>query len=272
MKRVIKNKALNVMLIMVGLIFIGPAGIARQSEDPAKLIAEMEQAVGNWDDLYALNDVQFDYNYEYPGQGTKDLSVEKYVFEGEKSWAKYAVHQINVAPNTPGEVIQYYDGTGAKVSQAGKELTDEASVGLAVFLRKANYFWFVMNFKLRDPGTVHKYLGDESVDDVKYDKISIGYESAVTGKPENDAYIIFINKETKLIDRFFFSLPAMGVKQPVILMEVDYTEYEGLKLPTTRRAYMPDPKTGKLSASPSIVQTSTNLKFNNGFTDEDMKM
>lgn len=272
MKKVMINKTFNILLVIAGLILIGPAGVARQSEDPAQLIAEMEKAVGNWDDLYALKDVQFDYNYQYPGPGTQDQSVEKYVFEGEKSWAKYAVHQINVAPNTPGEVIQYYDGSSAKVSQAGKELTDEASVGLAVFLRKANYFWFVMNFKLRDPGTVHKYLGEESVNGVKYDKVSVGYESEVTGKPENDAYIVFINQETKLIDRFFFSLPAMGVKQPVILMEVDYTEYEGLKLPTTRRAYMPDPKTGKLSTSPSIVQTSTNLKFNNGFSDDDLKI
>ena len=127
-----------------------------------------------------------------------------------------------------------------------------------------------MNFKLADPGTIHKYEGLEVVNGISYDKVSIAYESEVTGKPQNDAYIVYINPDTKLIDRFFFSLPAMGVNQPAILMEVDYADYNGLKLPTTRRAYMPDPKTGKLATSPSLVQTSTNLKFENGFTAEDL--
>lgn len=272
MEKVIFNNVINIVLIVAGLIFTVSPTDVRQTKNPEQLIAEMEKAVGNWDDLYALKDVQFDYKYLYPQQGIQDLSVEKYVFEGEKSWAKYTIHQINVAPNSTGEVIQYCEGNSAKVSQAGKQLTDEAAVGLAMFLRKANYFWFVMNFKLRDPGTIHEYLGEESVDGVNYDKISVGYESAVTGKPQNDAYIIYINQKTKLIDRFFFSLPAMGVNKPVILMEVDYTESQGILLPTTRRAYMPDPKTGKLSESPSLVQTSTNLKFNNGFTDEDLSI
>lgn len=240
-------------------------------KDPQKLIQQMQEATGGWEQLYALRDVEFDYKYHYPGPDIKDLSVERYIFEGEKSGAKYSVHQINVFPKTEGEIIQYYDGKTSAVTRDGQPVTDESALGLATFLRKANYFWFVMNFKLDDPGAVHQYEGTEVVNGISYDKISIGYKSDVTGKPQNDAYIVYINPETKLIDRFYFSLPAQGVNQPIILMEVDYSTHNGVKLPTTRRVYMPDPKSGKLSEKPALIQTSSNLKFNNGFTDSDLK-
>lgn len=243
---------------------------AQQTKDAKKLIAEMQEAIGDWDKLYALNDVQFSYKYHYPGPDIQDFSTERYVFEGEKSWAKYSVHQINVSPKTEGEIIQYYDGEKSVVSHKGKAVSDPATTGLATFLRKANYFWFVMNFKLNDPGTVHNYEGTETVDGILYDKVSVAYKSDITGKPQNDAYIIYINPETKLVDRFFFSLPAQDVNEPILLMEVDYTSHHGLKLPTTRRIFMPDPKTGKLSDKPGLIQTSEDLRFDNGFTKEDL--
>ncbi len=237
--------------------------------DPASIIQAVEAAAGGWDNLWSLKDVEFTYHYHNPSEDKLDLSTERYMFDTEHSWAKYSSHQINVFPEQEGEAIQCYDGKDkAEVSLNGEQLMDEEPIGLSQFLRKANYFWFVMNFKLDNPGTVHEYLGQEEVNGTTYDKVAVSYESETTGKPENDSYVLFVNPETKLVDRFLFSLPALQVTEPVLLMEVEYTEMEGLMLPTTRRAYIPNEE-GQFDETPSLVQTSTEIKFNNGFTTED---
>lgn len=237
--------------------------------DASSIIQAVEATAGDWDNLWALKDVEFTYSYHSPADDKMDLSTERYMFDTEHSWAKYSRHEINVFPEQEGETIQCYDGKDkAEVSLNGEVLEDEEALGLSQFLRKANYFWFVMNFKLDNPGTVHEYMGQEEVNGTTYDKVKVSYESEVTGKPENDTFVLFVNPETKLVDRFLFSLPAWEVMDPVLLMEVEYTEMEGLMLPTLRRAYIPNDE-GQYSETPNLVQTSSDIKFNNGFTPED---
>lgn len=174
-------------------------------------------------------------------------------------------------PGREGEVVQSVVDSEPTCAMAGKKLTDPEVLGGTDFLRRANYFWFTMMFKLNNPGTVHEYMGEENVNGTAYQKVKVTYESDKTGKEKNDGYLLYINPETKLVDQFFFSLPAMGMEQIAIKMEVDYEEINGLKLPTKRTIYMPG-QDGKLATSPSLIQTSTNVKFNNGFTPEGFKL
>ena len=238
---------------------------------PQKLIKKMEKAMGGWNKLYKLKDVQFAYNYEYPGQNKKDHSIEKYIFEGEHSWAKYDVHQINVMPEAGGEVIQSYVNHKAYMSHDGKMMTDDASIGLSQFLRKANYYWFTMMYKLSDPGVELSMMDTETVNGINYQKVRVHFNAKTVGKEVNDAYVLYINPKTKLVDQFLFSLPARGVNQPVILMTVKYQTINGVKVPAKRAVYQPGAD-GKLSTTPNLVQTSSNIKFNNGFTAADLMM
>ena len=258
---------LFLICFLTGSIQIG----LTQEKNPIQLIQQMEQALGGWEKLYALKDVEFTYDYAYPTQGIKDLSTERYIFEGEHSWAKYTTHQINVLKDQDGEVIQCYDGKKASIALNGKQLDQAEAIGGTHFLRKANYFWFVMMFKLDDPGTEHRYIGQETIDGITYDKVGVSYNAAITEKAQNDAYVIFINPATKLVDRFFFSLPAMGVNEPVLLMKVEYEEINGVKLPLKRYVFQPG-EDGKPQTEPFLVQTSSNLKFNNGFQADDLSL
>ena len=245
------------------------AEITYDTSDPATVIQAIEAAAGGWDNLWELKDVEFTYTYHQLADDKKDVSTERYLFDTEHSWAKYDSHQINVFPETPGEVIQCYDGKQkAEVMLDSEKLTDEQAIGTAQFLRKANYFWFVMNFKLDNPGSSYKSLGQEIVKGTTYDKVKVSYDSEITGKAQNDTFVLFVNPETKLVDRFLFSLPLWEIMEPVLLMEVEYSEVNGLMLPTKRRAYMPDEE-GNYSEEPMLVQTTTDIKFNNGFTAED---
>lgn len=241
-----------------------------QEVNATELIQKMEVAVGSWNKLWEQKDVQFDYDYNYPQQGKRDVSQERYIFEGEHSWAKYTQHEINVMPGESGVVVQACVNNVASCMKDGVKVTDPQVIGSTDFLRRANYFWFTMMFKLNNPGTIHEYLGTETVEGVVYNKVKVSYESNKTGKDVNDAYILFLNPETDLVDQFYFSLPAMGVEQIALKMEVNYEEINGLKLPTKRFIYMPG-SDGKLGVEPALVQTSTNIKFKNGFTTADLE-
>ena len=70
-----------------------------------------------------------------------------------------------------------------------------------------------------------------------------------------------------MVDQFLFSLPALGVKDIVLLMKVQYEEINSVKLPTVRKMHAPD-STGTYSKEPVLIQLSENVKFNNGFKAE----
>lgn len=233
--------------------------------DPASMLASVAYAQGGWDDLYDKKDVQYTYTY-LMGDGKKDISTERYIFDSEASYGKYSTNEVNAMPGTEGEVVQFYDGAKAMAMVDGKVIDDPAATGGADFLRRANHFWFVMPYKLADKGNIFKSLGKEDYNGISYDKLEVTYDPAVTGKEQNDIYILYINPETKLIDRFFFSLPAMGVNVPAIAANYTYEDVNGQKVATKRAYFMPNAKGEYDEANPSIAQTLENIKFNNGFT------
>ncbi len=237
---------------------------------PKTIIKAIAQASGGWNTLWNLKDVEYTYTYEQ-ADGKKDVSIERYIFDGEYSWAKYTTHQVNVLPEGDQSIIQNYTKGKASVSMDGKEVADEKMLGTADFLRQVNYYWFMMNFKIGDPGTTYEYLGQETLDGKTYDKVTVTYDPQKTGKEANDAYILYVNPDTKLIDQFYFSLPAWGINETVLLMKVKYTEIDGIQVPTHRYAYIPDDK-GQFPEEPSLSEISTDVKFNNGFKPEGFKI
>ena len=63
----------------------------------------------------------------------------------------------------------------------------------------------------------------------------------------------------------------MGVNAPVILMELDYEMVDGISVVTKRRIYQPGAD-GQLSTTPNLVQTLTDVTFDNGFTVGDFML
>lgn len=234
------------------------------TNEPMTVLAAVAQAHGGWNDLWKKGDVE--YTYDYRSNGKADVSTERYIFNSEASYGKYSQHQINVMPDKEGEVIQCFDGKETLVLVNGEKSEDPQLVGTGDFLRRANYYWFTMAYKLNDKGTVAKYLGQEEYNGKMYDKVHVTYDPEVTGKEQNDIYILYVNPETKLIDRFFFSLPFLGVEEPVIIANYEYEDIEGQMISTKRSYFMPSEQ--GYSEEPNLVQTMTNVKFGNGFTEE----
>ena len=237
------------------------------TSDPQSILKAVEKAHGGWGHLWNKKDVEFTYRYHNPTLNKTYLSTERYIFDTEASFGTYSQHEINVLPDTEGTVSQGFDGEKTVMMVNGTKSEDPQANAVAAFLRGANYFWFVMPYKLNDPGTIATYEGQEVHNDITYDKVKVTYDAGVTGKEQNDIYILYVNPETQLIDRFYFSLPFLGVNDPVLIANYEYEAIEGQLLSTKRTYFLPNEE-GAYGESPSLEQTISNVKFNNGFSAE----
>ena len=229
-----------------------------------QLIRDMVTAIGGEDALKKLKDVEYTYTYE-SFDGFSDVSTERYIFEGELSWAEYQEHKNAVFPNQEGLVVQGYDGKSSWVTFNGDPVEEEAPLRMADFLRKTNFYWFAMQFKLLDPGLNYSYEGSREVEGLTYEIVKVSFNENV-GDVQDD-YLLYINPETHLIDQFLFTVRDFGREAP-LMMRVEYEEIEGVKL-TTYREYALANWVGEIDAAEGWTkEISTNIKFNNGFRPE----
>ena len=269
------NKS-NVVLSLLGGVFallsVGatiPFFSSENSDERAlELIAQLEKRNGGWSKLRAKKDVQFTYVYKDLAKGT-DISTERYIFDEELSWGDYQQHEANVFPGKKGHAIQLLKDGKATTTLDGQLISDQKVVGFTDFLRKANYFWFCMMYKLSDPGVVATFTGKENVNGLSYEKVRITYHSELTTKEQNDQYILYFNTKTGLVDFFYFSLPLFGVQKPVLKMELKYEVLEGLYIATERRGVFPNADGEYQLAGEYSTQ---NISFNNGYAASDFKL
>lgn len=248
-------------VMLSGVFVVLGLACASRQDNPRALVERMVAEVGGIDKLYSLRDVEYTYTYHDLTGDNKDISLERYVFDGERSWAKYEVREKNVVPQMEGEVMQGYNGKESWMTINGALVDDPQLMNLCDFLRKTNYYWFTMMFKLLDPGVRYEYSGTKAVDGIEYDLIRITFGEEVGDV--QDTYLLYINPRTKLVDQFLFTVMDFGINEP-FLMKVEYEEVAGLKLPAKRKAVAADwdgvPKNDNW-----VAEISANIKFNNGF-------
>lgn len=242
--------------------------LAAQEHDPARrLIEEVVAAVGGVERLHTLRDVEYEYVYRNVETGEADISLERYVFDGELSWARYTQRQTNWPPEARGELVQGYNGDSTWATLDGEPVTDPQLLRMSDFLRKTNYYWFTMMFKLLDPGLTYELMDPQVIDDgppEAYHRVKIGFEDNVGDV--QDTYVLYIHPRTRLVDQFLFTVLDFGRADP-LLMKVEYEEIEGLKLPTERR-YAPADWDGNILEEKWTEEISRNVRFENGFERE----
>ena len=252
-------------LLVLAITFALNASIAQTDSKSAQLIDALVAVNGGYEKLASKKDVQFTYIYDNFDQG-RDVSTERHIFNGEHSWGSYKEHKRNVFPDKDGLAVQSLVNGKPTLSLDGMKITDEKALGGTVFLRKVNFYWFTMMYKLKDPGTNYKHLGTEEINGIPYDKVSLIYDADVTKKEKNDEYILYFNPKTHLIDLFFFSLPDWGINEPILKMTLDYEVVDGLYISTVRKSYAPNEK-GEYQLNGTY--TFKDITFNNGFKSED---
>lgn len=237
-------------------------GTAQAETDKAsRLVEDMVQIVGGMGRLYALRDVQYTYTYRKP-QAKDDVSVERYVFDGELSWARYTKREAATLPQLKGKLVQGFDGKHTWMTLDGKPVVEPQALKLADFLRKTNYYWFAMMPKLLDPGVRHAYQGTREVDGIRYEIVKTTFDEGVGDV--RDTYLLYINPATHLVDQFLFTVMDFGMAKPM-LMRVRYKTVRGVKLPAVRR-YAPSNWRGEVDGKAQWTEElMTDIKFDNGF-------
>ncbi len=249
--------------ILVNITFAQKKEVSSSNSAKA-LIEKMVSITGNYELLKKLKDVEFDYTFYSPATKKSDISVERYIFDGEVSWGQYKTHNVFVLPKEEGTVTQYYESTGNSwITVGNTKITDTRTLRSSDFLRKANYYWFTMMPKLLDKGIVYTQLPDRVHNKVKYKIVKIGFEKGV-GDVQDD-FILYINPTTFLVDRFLFTVKgsALGIS----LMEIEYETANGYTF-MAKRKVIPADWDGKIKGKVLYEQTTTNVKFNNGFRKE----
>lgn len=238
--------------------------VAPQSE-AYELVAEMIQKVGDYKTLSEKKDVVYTYTYQTP-DGKADVSTEKYLFDQELSYGLYQKHE-RTFEDLEGQIEQGYDGTEFWLKHNGTVVNDTTRLKRVAFNRPTNFYWFTMMQKLQDPGLIYEYLKEVKIDSETYDVVKISFES-IDGTPK-DTYQLYINKETKLVDQFLFTVADFGKFTP-LLMVLEYENIDGMLLPTKRK-YKASNWDAKVTNDPWINVTWTDIKFNNNLSKADFK-
>ncbi|MEM8609799.1 MAG: hypothetical protein AAGF92_22065 [Myxococcota bacterium] len=258
-----RKYALYALIIGAGVgLFGAPGATLADDPDPRTLVEKVVKEAGGANALRDRNDVQYTYIYRSGESGALDVSVERYLFDGEYSWARYDVHEGRMFGGAVGPVVQGYDGRNTWQTDNGVATEKPQALKMADFLRKTNFYWFAMTFKLLDPGMTYAYEGTRKVGDTTYELVRVGFNQGVGDVA--DTYLLYINPNTWRVDQFLFTVLDFGMKEP-LMMKVDYERVDGVLLATKRR-YAPAKWSGKVSSKAKWTdEISVNVEFDNGF-------
>ena len=232
-----------------------------------QLVYNMVQKVGDYAMLLDKKDVVYTYSYQTP-DGQADVSTEKYIFDGELSYASYNKHQRTL-PQLDGLMEQGYDGKEFWLKHNENILTDEKLMPRVIFNRATNFYWFTMMQKLLDDGIKYEYKGDTLINDTNYEIVKVSFITN-NDKP-TDIYQLYINKDTGIVDQFLFTVADFGVMDTPFLMELEYESIDGLLMPTKRR-YKASTWDAEVTDAPWILVKWTNIKFDNKLITQDFKI
>lgn len=240
-----------------------------QAQEAKQLISKVVEANGGKNTLHKLKDVSFDYTFKVKDNNVVDVSKERYIFDGEVSYAAYTKRQVYALPQIPGKTYtQFFNGNNSVSKINGKTITEQQPAFIGHILRKTNYYWFTMMFKLLDPGVNHKILTPRTIDGITYKIVEMTFGDNV-GESSKDKYILYINPKTYRIDQFLYNATGFGVTEPSI-MKVKYEKIEGIYLSTYRKYAPADWDGNKLKGS-WTEQFTKNVKFNNGYNLENIQ-
>jgi len=222
-----------------------------------ELVYTMTQKVGDYQKLREMKDVEYIYTYTTP-DGKTDQTRERYIFDGEFSYGEYLKHERTL-PEIEGSIEQGYDGKTFWLRQDGKYMDDEKALKRVAFNRKTNFYWFTMMQKLMDPGLEYEYIKEDKVDGKSYDVVKVTFDSQ-EGKA-TDIYQLWINKQSKLVDQFLFTVMDFNKADP-FLLKMDYEDVDGIQIPSKRLYTKADWEGNNLDEN-WIKVTWTDISFNN---------
>jgi hypothetical protein len=89
-------------------------------------------------------------------------------------------------------------------------------------------YWLLMPYKMKDPGVILSYAGEEKGDSgAMYDKVKLTFDNV--GLTPRDAYWVWVNRDTGLVDRWDYVLKGENVP-PTTWLWSGWKKYGGIML------------------------------------------
>lgn len=243
----------NLIKILLLTLFTVSSLYAQNSE---KIVADMINQLGGKKAFYNMKNVTYDVEFKDRNTPMNLVSKEVYVFDKERSYAEYSEHSML---DTNSKITEAYDGKNVWIKFNGKISNDKQANSLARFWRKTNYYWFAMFFKLQDEGVNLKHIGNKKVEGRDYDLIKVTFGSDIGDN--QDTYVLYVNKRTKLVDQLLFTVVAFNIMEPE-LVKFSYETIDGIKIPTERFETSSNWE-GEVIDNKWATVYWTNIKFNN---------
>ena len=193
-----------VLLLASAFLFCIPGCAGPESEpdspeagsEKARVIAEeVMEAMGGRENWNATRYIRFSFF------GFRTHYWDKHDGRYRVSWTDREsgqAHVILMNLNT-GEGSVFTDGTEVTDDEARNQFLERAR---GAWINDT--YWLLMPYKLQDPGVDLAYAGEEVIDDTVYDKLHLSFDAV--GNTPGDEYWAYINRETRLMDKWVYLL------------------------------------------------------------------
>ena len=201
-----------------------------QAPDPkaAALADEVMTALGGRDAWKKTRYLRFDFAVERDGKTvfsrahTWDKWTGRYRLEGKDKEGRAFVSVLNLNSK---EGSAWRDGKPLAGDEQKKQLDD----AYASWVNDS--YWLVMPYKMKDPGVRLAYAGEEKGEGAEWDKLLLSFDNV--GLTPKDRYWVWVNRKTRLVDRWDFILD--GGKGPAsTFLWKGWRAYGGIQLAPER--------------------------------------
>jgi len=192
--------------LIVGLTLLGTASAqtatpARSDPKAVAIADKVMQALGGpaaWD---ATRYLRFDFAVEREG---------KQVTSRAHTWDKHSGRYRLEAKTREGQPYIVLMNVNSKEGSAwldgkpleGDELKKYLDQAYATWINDT--YWLLMPYKLKDPGVILGYDGEETAVDGSWDKLVLTFDNV--GLTPKDKYWVFVNKTNHLVERWDYIL------------------------------------------------------------------
>jgi len=153
------------------------------------------------------------------------------------SWSKHTGwHRVTgtTRDGAPFVLIHNMNNDQGRAWMAGNEIQGDSLTKLMARARALwinDSYWFLMPYKLRDPGVTLGYEGSQRDGDYIYDKISLAFRNV--GNTPGDRYWVYVNQASGRIEKWEYVLQGTQ-PPPVPWTWDDWEEHGGLWFATAK--------------------------------------